>query len=345
MVSGSPLHFCPVAGEIHAGPTSIHALQPGSTVRIMTGAALPEGADAVVPFEWTDGGVDRVEVRQAPSLGQHVRRAGEDVTRGDVLVKAGEPLDARRLAVVAAVGIDRISTPPRPRVAVMSTGAELVEPGEPLRGESIYDSNSYLLAAAVRDAGGAPVRVPATPDDPDAFLAALESQLDHVDAVVTTGGVSKGTRDVVKAALQGSADHPGVVFREVAMQPGKPQGFGVLGPDRTPLFALPGNPVSTYVSFELFVAPALRAMIGRDPVSRPSLSLRTTEPLRSIPGKRQFLRGRVGPDDSEVAPVGGPGSHLLGGLSGANALIVLAEDVTGVAAGEEVPVLLLDRDF
>lgn len=337
----------PVMGEIHAGPTPIHSITPGTSVRIMTGAALPEGADAVVPFEWTDSGAEHVEIRQPPAEGQHVRRAGEDVTAGDVLVRAGEVLDARRLAVVAAVGIDRISVAPRPRVVVMSTGAELVEPGDPLEGETIYDANSYLLTAAVRAAGGIPTRVPATSDDPDAFLEVLQAQLGDADVVITTGGVSKGTRDVVKAALRDGQGGHAVDFREVAMQPGKPQGFGFVGPDRVPLFALPGNPVSTYVSFELFVAPALRAMTGRAPASRPQLRARLTESLGSIPGKRQFLRGRLDADGdgSRVTPVGGPGSHLLGGLSLANALIVLHEDVTGVEAGEDVPVLLLDREY
>jgi len=227
---------------------------------------------------------------------------------------------------------------------VMSTGSELVDPGESLARDSIYDSNSYLLAAAVRQAGAIAYRVAATPDDPETFVEALTDQLVRADVVVTSGGVSKGTHDVVKEALSQLGT---VEFCEVAMQPGKPQGFGVIGEDDTPIFTLPGNPVSSYVSFEVFVAPALRKMMGRTPYSRHLVRARITSEVSSMKGRRQFLRGffepRVG--GSVVTPVGGPGSHLMGGLAQANALIVLAEDVTTVPAEADVPVMLLDREY
>jgi molybdopterin molybdotransferase len=334
----------PVTAEIHAGDAPPHALAPGTAMRIMTGAPVPDGADAVVPVEWTDGGADRVSILKPPTAGEHVRRAGEDVAKGDVLLRAGAVVGPRQLGLLAGVGVDQVETAPRPRVVIMSTGAELVEPGRPLGPGQIHDSNSYLLTAAVRALGAIAYRVPATADDPDAFREALDDQLVRADLVITSGGVSKGTRDVVKAALR---DDPGMWFGEVAMQPGKPQGFGLVGEDRTPLFALPGNPVSTYISFEVFVVPALRRLVGRTPESRPLYRAELTEPVKSIAERRQFLRGRFVADQrgSRVTPVGGPGSHLLGALAEANALIVLDEALTGVEAGETVPVMLLDREY
>jgi molybdopterin molybdotransferase len=338
-----PVHL-PVVGEIAAGQTQIYAMSPGTAVRIMTGAPIPTGCTAVVPVEHTDDGVAAVQVFRAPTEGQHIRRAGEDVKEGDVLLRAGERMDPRRVGLLASVGVGRLSSRPRPRVVIMSTGSELVEPGDELGRDSIYDSNSYLLAAAARHAGAIAYRVSASPDDPDTFTEALSDQLVRADVVVTSGGVSKGTHDVVKEAL---SELGTVAFREVAMQPGKPQGFGVIGEDDTPIFTLPGNPVSAYISFEVFVVPALRKMMGRTPLNRTLVRARITSDVRSIPGKRQFLRGhfeaRVG--GSVVTPVGGPGSHLIGGLAQSNALIVLAEDVTSVAADSDVPVLLLDREY
>jgi molybdopterin molybdotransferase len=339
-----PVHL-PVVGEIAAGQTRIFAMSPGTAVRIMTGAPVPTGCTAVVPVEHTDDGVATVQIHRAPRAeGQHIRRAGEDVKEGDVVLRAGDRMDARRVGLLASVGIGRISARPRPRVVVISTGSELVEPDERLGRDSIYDANSYLLAAAVRQTGAIAYRVSAIPDDPETFIEALTDQLVRADAVVTSGGVSKGTHDVVKEAL---SELGTVEFREVAMQPGKPQGFGVIGEDDTPIFTLPGNPVSAYVSFETFVAPALRKMMGRTPLSRTLVRATITSEVSSLPGKRQFLRGRFEPrvGGSVVTPVGGPGSHLMGGLAQANALIVLAEDITSVPANADVPVMLLDREY
>jgi molybdopterin molybdotransferase len=338
-----PVHL-PVVGEIAAGQATIYAMSPGTAVRIMTGAPVPTGCDAVVPVEATDNGVAKVLINEAPVLGAHIRRVGEDISKGDTLLKAGERMDARKVGLLASVGIGRVATRPRPRVVIMSTGSELMEPGENLGRDQIYDSNSYLLAAAVRHAGAIAYRVSAVSDDPEIFREALSDQLVRADVVVTSGGVSKGTHDVVKEALRslGTVD-----FREVAMQPGKPQGFGLVGEDSTPIFTLPGNPVSAYVSFELFVAPALRKMMGRTPLNRALVRGQLTTAVSSMKGRRQFLRGNFEPrvGGSTVTPVGGAGSHLMGGLSQANAFIVLAEDVTDVPAGTDVPVMLLDRDY
>ena len=335
----------PVIGEIHAGPTVVRRIQPGTCARIMTGAVMPAGADSVVPFEWTDAGAQKVRIDKAPMPGQHVRRAGEDVRFGDTVLEAGAVIGPREVALLAGIGVASVPVAPRPRVVVMSTGAELAEPGKPLGRDQIFDSNSYMLTALVRSMGAIAYRVSATGDDPEAFREALDDQLVRADAVITTGGVSMGTRDVVKAALR---DTPGVAFRKVAMQPGKPQGFGLVGPDATPIFMLPGNPVSAYVSFQVFVAPALRRMVGRSPEQRPLFRARITADTRSVTGRRQFLRGRYesGPRGATVTPSeAGPGSHLLGGLARSNCLIVLDEHTDDVRAGAAVPVILLDREY
>jgi molybdopterin molybdotransferase len=251
--------YLPVVGEIGAGQAQLLAMSPGTAVKIMTGAPVPAGADSVVPYEWTDRGVAQVRIDQAPTIGQHIRPAGEDVSVGDVLVSQGTVLGPRRLGLLAAVGRAAVRSRPRPRVVVISTGSELREPGTELGHDSIYDGNSFLLAAAARQAGAIAYRVGIVPDEPRAFLDALNDQLVRADVVVTRGGVSQGDYDVVKEAL---APLGTVWFGGVAMQPGKPQGFGHVGEDRTPIFTLPGNPVSSYISFEQFVLPALRKLMG-----------------------------------------------------------------------------------
>src|SRR6476659_7533321 len=338
-----PVHL-PVVGEIAAGAATIMAMSPGTAVRIMTGAPVPQGCDAVVPVEWTDGGTSTVVIEQSPEVGQHIRRAGEDVKLGDRLVSEDDLIGPRQIGLLASVGTARVASRPRPRVVGISTGDELREPGEQLGRDSIYDGNSFMLAAAARAAGAIAYRVGIVRDDHEGFAEALSDQLVRADVVVTSGGVSKGAYDVVKEVLQ---EQGTVRFDEVAMQPGKPQGFGFVGEDSTPIFTLPGNTVSSYVSFEVFVLPALRKMMGRKVLSRPMMRATTSAPLRSFQGKRQYVRARyeVGREGATVTPVGGHGSHLVGDLSEANALVVLAEQQTTVAPGEPVPVLLLDRDF
>jgi molybdopterin molybdotransferase len=334
-----PIHL-PVVGEIGAGQAKLMAMSPGTAVKIMTGAPVPHGCTAVVPYEWTDRGVAHVQVFQAPREGQHIRRAGEDVQTGDLVVSEGTVLGPRHLGLLAAVGRAGVRSRPRPRVVVMSTGSEIREPGVALGHDSVYDANSYLLAAAVRAAGGIAYRVGAVPDDPRSLLEALNDQLVRADVVVTSGGVSAGDYDVVKEALSSLGT---VWFGGVAMQPGKPQGFGTIGDDDTPIFTLPGNPVSAYVSFQAFVLPALRKLSGHRPFERPTRTARITHGLSSVAGKRQFVRATY--DASVVTPVGGHGSHLIGDLAESDALIVVPEDVTALAPGDTVQVLLLDEEF
>ena len=334
-----PVHL-PVVGEIGAGQASMLAMSPGTAVKIMTGAPVPQGCTAVVPYEWTDRGVAHVQISQAPTEGQHIRRAGEDVEEGDVLISEGTVLGPRQLGLLAAAGRAFVKSRPRPRVVVMSTGTELREPGMTLGHDSIYDANSYMLAAAVTAAGGIAYRVGAVADDVRGFTEALTDQLVRADIVVTSGGVSQGDYDVVKEALAGLGT---VWFGGVAMQPGKPQGFGVVGDDETLIFTLPGNPVSAYVSFQAFVLPALRKMQGRRPYERPTHTAHITHGLSSIPGRQQMVRGQY--DASVVTPVGGHGSHLIGDLADANCLIVVPAETDSLAPGESVQVLLLDEDF
>ena len=335
----------PVVGDIGAGQATIRTLEPGTAAKIMTGAPIPAGADAVVPYEWTDRGATEVRIDEGPAVGQHVRPAGDDVKAGDLLVEEGTVLGPRRIGLLASVGRATVMTRPRPRVVILSTGSELRDPGEELGHDSIYDGNSYLLAAAVRRAGAVPVRVGIVRDEPDAFMEVLEAQLEGADLVVTSGGVSQGDFDIVKEVLRDQ----GVWFGPVAMQPGKPQGFGLLedGDRRVPIVTLPGNSVSSYISFEMFVLPAIRTLMGLTPVSRPTVDARLTHGVRSPEGRRQFLRGRAGSDEqgAYVEPVGGPGSHLVGALSEANCLIVVPEDVTALGQGGRVQVLMLDSDF
>lgn len=334
----------PVVGEIGAGRAGPAGIAPGTVAKIMTGAPLPEGADAVVPYEWTDRGADVVRITQAPALGQHIRRAGGDVREGDHLISAGTPLGPRHLGLLASVGRPTVRVRPRPVVVILSTGSELRSPGEELGADSIYDGNSYLLAASVDRAGGVARRVGIVPDDQDAFLALLHEQLEGADLVVTSGGVSQGDFDVVKAALRTLGT---VWFGGVAMQPGKPQGFGVVGERQVPIFTLPGNPVSSYISFELFVRPAMRTLMGLRPIVEPTVTATLEGGVSSLSGKRQFLRGRFSRDESgatvTVKAVGGSGSHLVGDLAASNALIVVPEELTEVVDGAQVHVVVLDR--
>ena len=335
-----------VTGEIAAGDIGAYRLAPGTAMRIMTGARLPAGADAVIPVEWTDDDDAQVEIHRPAERGNAVRYTGGDAAEGETLLTAGTRMRPMQIAVAASAGRKAVTVRPRPRVVVLSTGDELTEPGTPLVPGRIWDSNSYMIAAAAREAGAVASRRAGVPDDPAGVLPALEEQLAHADLLITTGGVSMGgEHDVVKAALRKLGT---VTFRKVAMQPGMPQGFGVLGQGGAggvgatrgvPIFTLPGNPVSAYVSFQMFVRPALAALQGASDLSLPLVRATLTGPVRSPSGRRSYLRGVL--DGTKVTPLSGQGSHQIAYLGRANALIVVPEWETQLPANDTVDVLIL----
>ena len=341
----SPVEL-PVAHDIPAGRIDAPPLEPGTAHRIMTGAPMPPHADAVVQVERTNGGTEKVQIRHAPLPAENVRFAGEDADVGARILPAGTVLGAPQLGLAAAVGAATLPVRRAPSVLVLSTGSELVAPGTPLQHGQIYESNGLMLTAAVREAGGRAELLRFVPDDVEAFTSVLSQRIAEladvaggVDLVVTSGGVSAGAYEVVKDAL---TDH-GVEFVRVAMQPGGPQGAGRLDDmGGQPIVTLPGNPVSSQVSFEVFLRPALRRAYGHPHPDRPSVPVRLAEPLDSPAGRRQFRRGQLDAVNGIVQVVGGPASHLLSSLARADCLIVLPEHVTHAPEGTEVDVWLLD---
>lgn len=323
----------PVAADLPAAPGTPSALQPGTAVRIMTGAPLPPGADAVVPVEWTDAGTTHVRIDRRPELSANIRRAGEDVGVGTVVLRAGESLTPARLGLLAALGHGEIAVRRRPKVGIVATGTELVRPGRPLPAGGVYDSNGPLLAALVRRDGGEPVVRGPLADDPAAGATLLSDIARETDLVVTSGGISAGAYEVIKDVLGPTGT---VEFVKVAIQPGMPQGCGSW--QGTPFITTPGNPVSAFVSYELFVRPALRVLAGhRDAVRSPRRGT-LSEPVSMKPGRQQYRRATWDADGT-VTLVGGAGSHLLASLAHSDALVVIPPGDGVLPAGAHVDVL------
>lgn len=322
----------PVAGDIPAG-APVGDLAPGTTLRIMTGAPVPRGADAVVEVEVTDGGTEEVLISAARSAGSFVRPAGGDIAVGQEVLGVGAVLGPAQLGVLAALGIRQVAVRRQPRVLVVSTGSELAEDPEPGSGQ-IRDANGFLLAAAVEEAGAIAVRRLWVADDVPSFLALLDAETrgGEVDLVLTSGGVSAGAYEVVKDGL----GPRGVEFVKVAMQPGMPQGSGLV--DGVPVVCLPGNPVSALASYEVFVRPALRAAFGHPLPHRPVVRAALTEAVTPLAGKRQWRRARLDRVAGTVTPWGPPGSGFLGWFAGADALIDLQPGTTPLAPGDTVDV-------
>ena len=321
----------PVVGDIPAGATTQLHVPPGSAARIMTGAPMPAGADAIVPVEQTDGGTETVHI--VGQGGDFIRRAGVDVATGEEVIEEGVRLTARHIASAASAGHGEVLVRPRPRVAVIATGSELRDPGEPVEFGQIPNSNSALIAASLAGEAEA-MDLGTVPDDPDALkqvLAGIEA-----DAVILTGGVSVGAYDVVKELL---AAEPGMWFGPVAMQPGKPQGFGSYR--GMSVFTLPGNPVSVYVSLHVLVRPALARMSGGTAVTPRFIPARAAAGWRCPPGRVQFIPVRVsgtegGVLEVEPASAGGSGSHLIGTLARAEGLVRVPAEVDEVRRGDAV---------
>ena len=325
----------PVSQDIPAGRTDTQPLAPGTAARIMTGAPLPPGAEVIVQVERTDGGEFLVRIDSAPQPGVHLRTRGEDVAAGTVVLAAGTVVGPTQVGVAAALGFAELVVRRPVRVLVLSTGTELVAPGRPLAPGQIYESNAPMLAAAMTAVNARVTVEHFVADDVEQLRAALSKAATGIDLIVTSGGVSAGAYEVVKDALTDQ----GVQFTKVAMQPGMPQGAGRF--QGVPVVTLPGNPVSSYVSFEVFLRPAIRAAMGHPDVTRPIVRAPLSASLDSPAGKRQFRRGQLDAVAGTVAAWGGPGSHLLSWLAGADCMIVISEDDTHLEAGDEVEVWLL----
>jgi molybdopterin molybdotransferase len=333
-----------ITGEVFAGTGRLPTVEPGAAASIMTGGALPPGADTVVPVEQTSVEGDTVLVRLDPGPRRFVREAGEDVRQGTVVLERGRVLDPAAIGMLASVGRKTVPVHPRPRVMVVSTGDELVDPGEPLGPGQIRDSNSWLLVAQVRAAGADALRCDKLRDDPEALRRGFALAAAEGDLVITSGGVSVGERDYTKQVLATLGD---VRSFKVAMQPGMPQAFGVAA--GTPLYGLPGNPVSCFVVFETLVRPGLRRLAGHpdDRLDRPRVVARLGEPVRSPAGKVSFLRVRleVGDEGLVATLTGNQGSGVLSSCVAADGLAVVPAEHRELPAGAAVQVVLLREDL
>ncbi|HEX7124432.1 MAG TPA: gephyrin-like molybdotransferase Glp [Thermodesulfobacteriota bacterium] len=331
----------PVSEVVPAGKRARAPLEPGHAVKIMTGAPMPEGADTVVRVEHTDGGTERVTIERAPEPGENVRRAGEDIEAGDVVLAAGTLLRPAELGLLASVNRPRVLVTVRPRVAILATGDEVADLGHPDAAleDRVLDANSYSLAGQVLEAGGVPLLLGVARDDRRVIGERIEAGL-RADVLVTSGGVSVGDYDYVREVL----DRLGLerLFWKVMIRPGGPLAFGLLG--GRPVFCLPGNPVASMVTAELFLRPALRKMLGHPNVARETVVATLTEPISARKGYRTFVRAVLRRERGEriVSSTGPQGSGILRSMSRANALIVVPEDVERYEAGARVEVMRLE---
>lgn len=330
-----------VTEEVRAGDVDPAALVVGSAIRIASGAPVPTGADSVVALDFTDHGRARVAVRTQPAVGENIRRRAEDVERGRVVLRSGTRVGARQVALLAGVGRSRVVVRPRPRVVIISIGDEIVEPGREARPGTVFDANGHALSTAVADAGAQTFRVAAVPDERQILSTTIEDQLVRADLIVTTGGISYGSGDTVREVLGALGT---VRFDNVAAWPGHILGVGTVG-EGTPIFCLPGDPVSAQVCFEVYVRPALRHMQGWTVLNRPSIQAQVDRSWYSPRGRREFVRVRLSGDPRSgyrAKVMGAPASLLLSALAESNALAIVPEDVTNVRAGDSLRCMVLD---
>jgi molybdopterin molybdotransferase len=335
----------PVMGTIEAGARSPSRLQPKQAARVHTGAPLPTLADAVLPLRWTDGGTSRVRILRGAPSGAYVRRAGDDVQPGDVAVRSGTVIGAAQVGLLAAVGRERVLVHPRPRLAVMAVGGELVDISRTPGNGQVYDVNSYALAAAGRDAGAEVNRIGIVSNDPKELRDMVEGQINRSEVVVIAGGVGGASTETVRLLLSELGEMEVV---RVGMHPGSIQGFGQLGRDGVPTFLLPSNPVSALVVFEVMVRPLIRLSLGKRQPMRRIVQARTLSPITSVAGRKGYLRGQLMRDQESgeylVQALGGaPGasSHLLATLAEANCLVVVPSGAEQIRTGEIVDVAFL----
>jgi molybdopterin molybdotransferase len=334
----------PVVGEIEAGTRTPSRLQPLQAARVQTGAPMPTLADAVLPLRWTDRGQSKVRVLRGVRSGDYVRRAGDDVQPGDVAVRSGAIIGAAQVGLLAAVGRERVLVHPRPRLAVMSVGGELVDINRTPGNGQVYDVNSFALAAAGRDAGAEVNRVGILSSDPKELREVVEGQLNRAEVVVIAGAVGGTAAENVVSELSNLGE---MEVTRVAMHPGSVQGFGQLGHEGVPTFLLPANPVSALVVFEVMVRPLIRLSLGKRQPMRRIVEARTLSPISSVPGRKGYLRGQLMRDQDNgeylVQALGAPGgsSHLLATLAEANCLVVVPSDAEQIRTGELVNVAFL----
>ena len=335
----------PVMAQIEAGSRTPSRLQPKQAARVQTGAPMPTLADAVLPLRWTDGGQAKVKVLRGVRSGAYVRRVGDDVQPGDVAVRAGAIIGAAQVGLLAAVGRERVLVHPRPRVSVLSVGAELVDISRTPGNGQVYDVNSYALAAAARDAGAEVNRIGIVSTDPKELRDLLEGQLNRSEVVVIAGAVGGAAAENLRSVLGGFGE---MEVTRIAMHPGSVQGFGQLGPEGVPTFLLPANPVSALVVFEVMVRPLIRLSLGKRQPMRRTVRARAIAPISSVAGRTGFLRGQLLRDEDSgeylVEAIGeqpGGPSHLLASLAEANCLVVVPAEAAEIPAGEFVDVAFL----
>jgi molybdopterin molybdotransferase len=326
-----------VVGRALIGQRPDATVGGGEAVAIATGAPIPAGADCIVPIENCETSGDVVRVLAGSPPGKHIRPSGEDVKGGEVLVPAGRRLGAPELGLLATAGFSHPLVHPRPRVVVLSTGDELIAPSQTPEYGQVRDSNAFLLFGALREAGAVPTLAGIVRDDVDDLRETVLNHLAQADAFVSSGGVSVGERDVVKAAFFRRGD---LDFYKVAMQPGMPQGFGHI--EGKPYFGLPGNPVSVFVSFEVFIRPAIQRMMGRTTLFRPEVKARLDADITGPKGKTQFARVRVKRtrEGWVATPTGARGSNLISTVSRANGLAIVPVGVETAPAGSRVQVIV-----
>lgn len=340
-----------VIGLVAAGQVPSQTVQPGTAVRIMTGAPVPDGADTVVPFEETDEverhkagrPLEEVAIMAALPLGANVRPAGEDVGQGELVLKAGTVIRPAEVGVLASLGLETAKVARAPVVSILATGDELTPLGAALEGGKIYDSNSFTVAASVIGCGGIAKTLGIAKDDLDDLHRKLEEAVD-ADLVITSAGVSKGDYDIVKDVLTQRGD---INFWSVRMRPAKPLAFGHLNDPKgkpVPMLGLPGNPVSAMVAFEMFARPAIRTMLGRKRLGRPTVEGVLTGPIHNFDGRRVYARVEVTKTDGVyyAAPTGPQGSNILTSMSRANGLAICPHDVPAMTQGETVQIIMLD---
>jgi len=325
--------------EIAAGYTAKGTLKPGQTMRIMTGAPIPPGADAVLMQEDTQKDGDSILCLDRADVEENIRRAGEDIKIGESVLKKGTTLSPAHIGMLAVIGRSQIAVSQRPTVAILSTGDEILELDETPQGPQIFNSNGHMLAAQIKSAGGIPVYLGIAKDTEKDLMEKFEWAL-KADIVVSSGGVSVGDYDLVKSSLQKMGQD--MLFWKVAMKPGKPLAFGRIG--KTPIFGLPGNPVSSFVSFEQFVRPSLRKVLGCSDLSHKTVQAKLTRTINKKPGRLHFLSSIVSWTDGEytVTPAGEQGSGILKSAANANGLLIFPLEAEEIKQGQEVAVQLLE---